>query len=283
MINLNGTLQKNTSNTLSLDNRGYKYGDALFETLKVVHGKILFWEDHYFRLMASMRILRMEIPMNFTMEFLETEILKTIEANHMLNSSARVRLNIHRKEGGKYLPTTNTIDYNIVAELLETDIYSLNEHPYHIELFKDFFVAPGLLSTLKTNNKIINILGSVFAKENNFDNCLLLNTNKSVVEGLNGNLFLVKDNLIKTPPLEDGCLKGILRKQIIEILKTTEEYSVEEASISPFELQKADELFLTNVIVGIQPISLYRKKEYTNEVSKLLINKLNRFCQIEPS
>lgn len=275
MVNLNGTLDQNTNNTLSLDNRGYKYGDALFETLKVVHGKILFWEDHYFRLMASMRILRMEIPMNFTMEFLETEILKTVEANHLLKASARVRLNVHRIEGGKYLPDTNDIEYNIVADRLDSDIYSLNENPCIIELFKDFFVAPGLLSTLKSNNKIIYVLGSIYAKENKFDNCLLLNTNKNIVEALNGNLFLVKDNVIKTPPLEDGCLKGILRKQLIEIIGKTEGYTIEETSISPFELQKADELFLTNVIVGIQPITLYRKKEYTNEVSRLLINKLN--------
>jgi len=80
MININGTLQEN-HRIISLENRGYKYGDALFETCKVVHGKILFWEDHYFRLMSSMRIMRMEIPMNFTMEFLESEILKTINAN----------------------------------------------------------------------------------------------------------------------------------------------------------------------------------------------------------
>lgn len=275
MINLNGTLLQNTNNTLSLDNRGYKYGDAIFETLKVVNGKIFFWEDHYFRLMASMRILRMEIPMNFTMEFLETEILKTVEANLLLNATARVRLNVHRGEGGKYLPDSNDIEYNMVADPLASDIYSLNENPFIIELFKDFFVAPGLLSTLKTNNKIINVLGSIYAKENKFDNCLLLNTNKNIVEGLNGNLFLVKDNLIKTPPLEDGCLKGILRKHLIETIGKMEGYSIEETSISPFELQKADELFLTNVIVGIQPITLYRKKEYTTEVSQLLINKLN--------
>lgn len=275
MINLNGTLHQNANNSLSLDNRGYKYGDALFETLKVVHGKILFWEDHYFRLMASMRILRMEIPMNFTMEFLESEILKTIEANQLLNASARVRLNVHRKEGGKYLPETNDIEYNIVADPLDSDIYSLNQKPFIIELFKDFFVAPGLLSTLKTNNKIINVLGSIYAKENKFDTCLLLNTNKNIVESLSGNLFMVKDKHIKTPPLEDGCLKGILRKQLLEIIGKTEDYTIEETPISPFELQKADELFLTNVIVGIQPITLYRKKQYTNEVSKLLIDKLN--------
>ncbi len=275
MVNLNGTLHPKGENGISIENRGYKYGDALFETLKVVHGKILFWEDHYFRMMSSMRILRMEIPMNFTMEFLEGEILKTIEANHLSNSSARVRFNVHRKDGGKYLPETNSIDYNMVAESLDLDFYMLNEDSFTVDLFKDYFVAPGLLSTLKSNNKLIPILGNIYAKENKLENCLILNTNKNIVEGLNGNIFLVKDHLIKTPPLEDGCLKGIMRKQVIEVIKTIEGYELIEASISPFELQKADELFLTNVIMGIQPITCFRKKDFTKKLSKIIIDKLN--------
>lgn len=275
MVNFNGTLYDASSNLLSLENRGYAYGDALFETIKVVHGKILFWEDHYFRLMASMRILRMEIPMNFTMEFLESEILKTLDANGLLKASARARLNVHRVEGGKYTPSSNDISYNILTEKLTSDFYVLNTDAYTVELFKDFYVAPGLLSTLKSNNKNINILGSIFAQENNFENCLLLNTDKTVVEALNGNLFLVKDRVIKTPPLSEGCLKGIMRKQIMELVEKLEGYVLEETAISPFELQKADELFLTNCIVGIQPITKYRKKEFTAEVSKLLLERLN--------
>ena len=274
MINVNGTLQEDQSIS-AIDNRGYNYGDALFETLRVVHGKILFWEDHYFRLMASMRILRMEIPMNFTMEFLEGELLKTIEANGLSNATVRVRMNVHRNSKGKYLPDDNAIAYHIVTEKLDSDFYSLNERPYAVELFKDYFVAPGLLSTVKTNNKIINVLGSIFAKENGYDNCLLLNTDKQIVEALNGNLFVVKDKVIKTPPLADGCLKGIMRKQVLEVIATMDGYELNEASISPFELQKADELFLTNVIVGIQPITAYRKKAYTNDTAKAILNKLN--------
>lgn len=274
MINFNGTIQK-FSNTLSIENRGYKYGDALFETLMVVHGKILFWEDHYFRLMASMRILRMEIPMNFTMEFLETEILRTISANDLDDATSRIRLNVHRIDGGRYLPESNLIGYNILAERLNSDFYLHTVNSYTVELFKDYFITPGLLSSIKSNNKIVNVLGSIFAKENNYDNCLLLNSNKNILEALNGNLFLVKDDIIKTPPLEDGCIKGIMRKQVIEIVNSSADFKILESSISPFELQKADELFLTNVIIGIQPISSYRKKEYAATISKILLDKLN--------
>ena len=274
MINFNGNLQEDTA-VITINNRGYNYGDAVFETIKASHGKLLFWEDHYFRLMASMRIMRMEIPMHFTMEFLQDEIIKTLKNNNLINASARVKLLVNRNEGGFYLPTDNNVSFVISTQVLDADFYLLNEKDYVIDLFKDFYVAPGLLSTLKTNNKAIHVIGSIYAKENELDNCLLLNTNKSIVEALNGNLFLVKGNVIKTTPLEDGCLKGVMRKQIIEILKLLPEYTLEEASISPFELQKADEIFITNVIVGIQSVTKYRKKEFNNIVAKMLLQKLN--------
>jgi|SRR5690606_26459304 len=279
MINFNGTVVENT-NIISINNRGYAYGDALFETIKVSSGHILFWEDHYFRLMASMRIMRMEIPMNFTMEFLENEILKTLEANNFQDTSARVKLLVHRNEGGLYLPDTHNISFVISAKMLPNQFYQINDDVYEVDLFKDYFIAPGLLSTLKTNNKALNVIGSIYAKENNLQNCLLLNTDKQVIEALNGNIFLVKGNIIKTSPILNGCLKGIMRKQIIDIIKSFPEYTLEELSISPFELQQADELFLTNVIVGIQPITKYRKKIFTNKVSEILLNQLNEKIKI---
>ncbi|WP_339893659.1 aminotransferase class IV [uncultured Algibacter sp.] len=274
MINCNGTLLENNT-ILSTQNRGYTYGDALFESIKVVSGNILFWEDHYFRLMASMRIMRMEIPMNFTMEFLEAQIQQTLHANTLVNVSSRVKLQVHRNEGGLYTPSTNDISYVISVNPTSEDFYLLNETFYEVDLFKDYYVSPSLLSTLKTNNKALNVVGSIYAKENNLNNCLLLNTNKQVVEALNGNVFLVKGNTIKTSPLSDGCLKGVMRTQLINIIKVLPEYELVEDSISPFEIQKADEMFITNVITGIQPVSKYRKKVFGNDVSKLLLQKLN--------
>ena len=274
MINFNGTLQVDT-NVISYNNRGYSYGDALFETIKVSHGKLLFWEDHYFRLMASMRIMRMDIPMEFTMEFLESEIIKLLSESDLLKTSVRVKLMIHRNAGGLYLPLDNTVSFIISTKLLDHDFYLLNDNHYEVDLYKDFYVSPGLLSTLKTNNKAINVTGSIYAKENTLDNCLLLNTNKQVVEALNGNIFLVKNNVIKTPPLEDGCLKGIMRKQLLDVIDLIPDLTVDESSISPFELQKVDEIFITNVITGIQPVTKYRKKVYKNEIAKQLLQKLN--------
>ena len=274
MINFNGKLQENNL-VISNNNRGYSYGDGLFETIKAVHGKLLFFEDHYFRLMASMRIMRMQIPMDFTMEFIEEQIVNTLEANNLKTQSARVKIQIDRVEGGLYLPEDNNINFIISVKKIDSDFYLLNDNNYEVDLYKDHYLSPSLLTTLKSNNKALNVIGSIYAKENKLDNCLLINTNKSVVEALNGNLFLIKGNIIKTPPLSDGCLKGILRKQLVDIIKLLPDYTIEEASISPFELQKADELFITNVIKGIQPITKYRKKMFKNEVAKMLLQKLN--------
>ena len=132
-----------------------------------------------------------------------------------------------------------------------------------------------MLSNLKTNNRILNVLGSIYAKENGYHNCLMLNDSKSVAEALDGNIFLVKDNVIQTPPLGDGCIKGVIRKKILGILDQVDTYECLEKSISPFELQQADELFITNSINGIQPISKYRKKTFGNTVAMDILGKLN--------
>ena len=275
MVNYNEEILSENLKFLNQRNRGLRYGDSLFEALRSVKGKLFFWEDHYLRLMSSMRMLRMEIPMNFTMEFLEDQIQRVVSANGLDKGAARIRVTIYRNDGGLYLPDNNEISFVIEANRLEDSSYVLGDNPYEVELFKDFYVNPDMLSTLKTNNKIINVIGSIFAKENDYQNCLLLNNDKQVVEALNGNLFLVKENSIKTPPLKDGCLNGIIRKKLIEILNKLEGYELQESSISPFELQKADELFLTNSIIGIQPITKYRKKTFSNKVIEDLLGKLN--------
>lgn len=268
-MNFNGTLISDTVQFLSAQNRGFKFGDALFETVKIANGKVIFWEDHYFRLMASMRMLRMKIPMEFTLENLEKEILKTIPSD-ATNMVFRSRLSVCRKDGGLYTPVTNEVDFFIEVSELELE----NKDSYRIDLFKDFYNYSGLLSTLKTNNKILSTVASIYAKENDLDNCVLLNERKGVVEVTNGNIFVVKGNTIKTPAITEGCLKGILRKKIIEIIESNDQYTIEETTVSPFEIQKADEVFITNAIAGIQTVTHYRKKVFVTDVSDKLAKSL---------
>lgn len=265
MINFNGELLFKENVKLTTNNRGFKYGDGIFETIKVVNNKIIFWEDHYFRLMASMRMLRMKIPMKFTLEFLEKEILKTTAVLENVTTN-RVRLNVFRKDGGLYTPETNQIDYLIEASAVN---YKVKEN-YHVDVFKDFYNYSGLLSTIKTNNRMLNTLASIFADENDLDNCILLNERKGVVEVTNGNIFVIKDSVIKTPALTEGCIKGIVRKKVIDIITKHKDFTLEETAISPFEIQKADEVFITNAIMGIQPVTKYKKKNFTVNFSKKL-------------
>jgi branched-chain amino acid aminotransferase len=279
MINFNGVLQ-DSDILLRVTNRSFLYGDGVFETLKVVQNKILFFEDHYFRLMASMRIIRMDIPMTFTMEYLENQILELVSASG-LSESARVRFTVFRDEGGNYTPVVNTVSYTIVASKLDNLVYQFLNNSFEVDLYKDFTVAKQLLSTLKTNNKLIQVTASIFAKENQLNSCLILNEGKNVVEAINGNLFMVKDGKLITPPISEGCLNGVMRTQILRLAKTIAEYTIVEAPISPFDLQKADELFITNVIIGIQPITKYRKKEFGFSVAKQLMEKLNASVAID--
>ena len=274
-INYNGTLLPQEERVITNNNRAFKYGDGVFDTSKYVQGKLLFWEEHYLRLMAGMRILRMQIPMSFSMEFLEEGMLKLIAENNLESSAVRVQITVFHKDSQLYTPTTNTVDYLIETTPLTTPFYTLSEAPYEVELFKDFYVQADLLATVKHTNRMVNTLGSIFAEENDYQNCILLNYNKSVAGALDGNLFVVEGNTLRTPPLTDGAMNGITRKMLIKALAKVPDYKVVEASISPFELQKADELFITNTIVGIQPITQYRKKTYTREVAKNLLGKLN--------
>lgn len=272
MINFNGTIS--SEDNLLTNNRGLLYGDSVFETVKILDGKILFAEDHYFRLMASMRIVRMEIPMNFTMEHFEEQILSLAKAEN-LEKSSRARVTIFRKEGGFYLPKDKNVSFLIAVSALENAIYSIEKENYEVELYKDFIVTKHLLSTIKSSNRMINVTGSIFADENGYDNCLLINDDKNVVEALNGNLFMLMGNKLITPPISEGCLNGVMRKQVLALAKKIETLEVVEEPISPFDLQKADELFVTNVIKGIQPVTKYRKKEYETKVSKDLLLRLN--------
>ncbi|WP_026714466.1 aminotransferase class IV [Flavobacterium daejeonense] len=278
MINFNGTLVTQGSNILT-QNRGFLYGDAVFETVKIVNSQVLYLEDHYFRLMASMRVVRMEIPMNFTMEYFEEQIL-TLTNKLGISNVARVRVTVFRNDGGYYLPIDKTVSFLIHAIALDSTLYAIDEKEYEVDLFKDFYVTKQLLSSIKSTNRLLNVTASIFASENGLDNCLLLNDSKNVVEAIQGNIFMLVGNKLVTPPVSEGCVKGVLRKQLLKLAKTIEGLEVTEEVISPFDLQKADELFITNVIKGIQPITKYRKKTFKTDLSQKLVSKLNEVVSV---
>jgi branched-chain amino acid aminotransferase len=265
MVNFNGQVIDVSELKISNRNRALAYGDGIFDTLKFEAGSLVFVEDHYFRLMSSMRMLRMKIPMNFTLEFYESEIMKLIEHSGF-QEDLRIRVTVYRKDGGLYLPLTNEIDYLIEVRPLTLQEFDV----YEIELYKDFPVVSSLLSTIKSNNRLLNVLASVYADENSYQNCLLINEKKNLVEAINSNVFLIKGKDILTPSIESGCVNGIIRKKIIGMIQESDDYILHETAVSPFELLKADEVFLTNSITEIQSIHKYRKRNYqTTETNRL--------------
>lgn len=260
-LNINSEIIDSKTASLSVQNRGFKYGDAVFDTLKSHKENIHFLEDHYFRLMSSMRMLRMEIPENFTMKYYSEQIIKTLSANR-IESEGRIRVSVFRKGNGLYSPENHDIGFIIEASELNLK----KKEFYEIELFKDYTLNSGLLSNIKTNNRILNVVAGIFAKENGFDNCILLNEKKNVAETINANIYMIKDGVISTPPLSEGCINGIIRMNIISYLKKNKIYPVKETQISPIELLQADEIFISNSITGIQSVTKYRKKVYNTKI-----------------
>ena len=271
MINFNGIIT-DQSNQIK-HNRAFLYGDSVFETLRIIDNKIVFWEDHYFRLMSSMRIIRLNIPDDYTPDYLEENILKL----HRLvskNGHSKVRINVYRFSKGKYMPIENNVSFIISCDPIINSKYLINSGDYVVDLYKDYYLDNQLISSIKTNNKIINVVASIYAKENGFNNCILLNNDKMVAEFINSNIFIIKNDEIFTPSLNSGCLNGVLRKNLLNILKK-HSFTTYEQDISTFDLTQSDEIFGTNVVQGLFSISQYRKKGFLNNQSKKILKLLN--------
>ena len=273
MINFNGKIT-DLSDQL-INNRAFLYGDAVFETLIIFNDKILFWEDHYFRLMSSMRIIRLDIPDKYTPEFFKENIIK-IHNNISQTGNSRIRINIYRSSGGKYKPEKNIPSFIISCESINYNTYKLNKGHYEVDLYKDYYLDNQLISSIKSNNKIINVVASIYASENGFDNCILLNKDKLVSEFINSNLFIIKDEKIYTPTLKSGCLNGVLRKNLFKILSGSS-FELCEQDLSTFDITQSDEIFGTNIAQGIFSVTKFRKKDYDCSKTKKIITMLNNF------
>ena len=272
MLNFNGDIQNRTEKIFL--NRAFLYGDSVFETIKVVKNKILFWEEHYLRLMSSMRILKIEIPNTFTPEYLEDQIKKT---NFSISKlfSGRVRLTIFRDGGGFYTPKSNESCFVIKSSENDKILFETEFKEYKVDIYKDYFIQSNLLSNLKTNNRLINVLGSIYAKNNGLENCIFLNYQKLVAEFLNGNIFILKENIVLTPPLGSGCLGWIMRNKIIESINGIPLIEVKEENFSAYEIISSQEIWVSNCISGIIPVTDYRNKQFGNSLARKVTDLFN--------
>lgn len=116
----------------------------------------------------------------------------------------------------------------------------------------------------------------MYKNENKWDDCLLLNERQNLVEGISSNLFVVKDGVLFTPSLESGSVNGIMREQIIQIALNLGITVYDDCIIKPEQLKDADEIFLSNAIVGIRWVVAFEERRYFNRSAKILIEELNK-------
>lgn len=255
--------------------------NVLTETIAIEQNNILFWEEHYLRLMASMRILRMEIPLSFTLEHLSEKIIALTTSLSKQDFNGRVQLNVVKMAQPSFEQAVPPTAYSITAiptvEGEETLMLRNTTQP--IDLYKDHYLSTGLYTTLESAAQQWRDMAWTYVHENNYCDGIILNTDKHLVESLRGALFLIKANKISTPALDQGCRKSVYRKQLLTVLSKAEEFEITEEAISPFSIQKADELFVLDDAKGIYSIAQYRKKKFqtlqTKKIWTLFLEHIN--------
>ncbi|MEO8148661.1 MAG: aminotransferase class IV [Bacteroidia bacterium] len=255
---------------LTAINRAYQYGDAIFETIKYRNGHALFINDHYERLIKSMNMLKLIVPDFFSIDFFQERFLQLTLKNNC-TASARIRLQVYRDSDGYYFPSDNQCGFTITSAHLKTPDYVLNESPIKIDAYTENYKSKTPLSNLKSANALLYIVAAQYANQHGLDDCFILNEDGNVAEAVSSNVFIFKDDLFFTPPLNDGCVEGIMRKQFIQIA-TRENISCVEKSLNIKEINAADEIILTNVIQGIRVVKCDSQMKKTMQ---RFINMLN--------
>jgi len=273
-ICLNGKFNLSTDPVFKLNNRAFRYGDALFETIYASGGVIPFFRDHYDRLTRSMKILKMQCPPEFTRDILHKEITGLLTRNKLFQG-ARIRLTVFRDGGGLYSPDSNNIAYLIEATRIDNDRFILNDKGFIIDVYDHIKKPVNILSNLKTTNSLLYVLAGIYKKENGIDDCIILNENNIICEAISSNIFIAKDNVILTPSLESGCVSGIMRERIINIAADMNYTVYDDSHFNTNELLTADELFLTNAVAGIRWVLGFKKRRYYNRIAKIITKRLN--------
>lgn len=275
IILLNGVIEAFSLHESLLNNRAFRYGDGLFETIRVCNGKPLFAELHYKRLTEGLSMLKIRSKEADSFEFFINNLYCVIEKNN-ISEGGRIRYNIFRNSGGFYKPMTNEGISLVEGESIENNLYELNEQGILVNIFEDILKPINILSPYKNTNALIHVMAGLKNQDINYES-VLLNEQKNICEGVSSNIFIFKNNILYTPALNQGCVKGIMRLIIIENLSKALNIKVVETNLKQDLLHTAEEVFLTNVIQGVKWILGYEKKRYYNSLSKKLIFILNDF------
>jgi branched-chain amino acid aminotransferase len=269
---LNGHLISIYEPIVSFANRAFRYGDSLFESIRICNNKVMFLPDHLTRLKLGMTVLRMNLPAELTSQNIHEFIIQLVKHNvHAPN--ARIRLTIFRNEGGFYTPETNDISFLIESEEV-SGAYELNQKGYWVDIYADIKKSINKLANIKSGNALIYVLAGISKQSMKLDDCLLINENGTICESVNSNIFVVKNGTLYTPPLTEGCVAGVMRKQIMHLANENKILTFESV-ITLYTLMNGDEVFLTNSIQGIKWVGQFRDKFYTNKMALFLNDKLN--------
>lgn len=271
-MNYNGTLVPDDHTIFTANNRAFRYGDGIFETMLYKDGEIRFLHLHIERLQKSMQRLYLESSGMFDTYFFKKATEELIRKNNMLGQRVRVRLTVFREGDGLYTPHVNTPGFIFQVQRLEeptkdkkigliVDLYTENKKPY------------GDLSDLKSNNSMVYVLAGLYKKKFDYDDVLILNQEGYLCEALSSNIFIYYEKVLYTPAINQGCIAGVMRRVVMDIAES-EGIPVVEAQISPEIMKKADEIFCTNAIQGIQWVMGYKQKRYFNKISRILQDKL---------
>jgi branched-subunit amino acid aminotransferase/4-amino-4-deoxychorismate lyase len=265
-INVNGSYIHSDESFINADNRGFRYGDGLFETIKVLDNKIHLAQYHFERLFSSMKILQFDIPDLFSEENLSEQILLLCKKNDH-QDSARVRVIVFRGNGKLFDAENNSPNYIIQTEELFNKKFALNENGLVVDVFTDGKKSCDKFSNIKSNNFLVYGMAAIHAKKNGVDDCFILNSHSRVCESTIANIFCIKDKIIYTPALSEGCISGVMRRFLLEKISGFG-FLIEESNISIENIKEADEVFLTNSISGIRWVGQFGDSKYHNSLTK---------------
>lgn len=272
-VNNNGEILSNESYVLRAGNRAHLYGDGIFESIRIIDGKPINLKHHINRMMEGAKKLKMRVPTYYDLAFYQEKIQELLEKSGIMHGG-KCRISLDRAIGGTYLPESNEVEYFIEVMPLENYGFVLNKKGKEIDIFTEYRKQNDSLANYKTKNGLIYVLAAIEAKEKGLDDYLITNTNNGIIEATSSNLFVVSNGVLYTPGLEEGCLAGTMRMQIIN-LAIKNGIKMYECNILPQNLLVADEIFLTNAINGITWVSGYRTKRYFNNMARKLVDLLN--------
>ena len=271
-INYNGTIYEEGKAVLPINDHSYRYGDGLFETMKIVKGDIMLKDLHFERLYSGLKILKFNVPALFTKQNIEEEVKELCNKNKC-EAFARARLSVSRGNGGLY-DCDNKFSYSIGSCPLEHK--GFNENGLVIDIFPDAKKSIDAFSNLKSANYLSYTIAAVWAKENKLNDALILNQHNRICDATIANVFWIKDDKIYTPPLTEGCVAGVMRRRILDLGFGIWGFTIHEAVRTKDILLDADEVFLTNATTGIRWVQRCGDKIYANATTAKIFAKLDQ-------